>query len=356
MSLIYRFPNNFVVDTATQEYFVEREKFVGDKIMPFTPVMAQKVIWDVRDNERGMTAPHVLGTDPKVGTRQSSKLKEYDPIYFKETDPIREDELLRARALGTIAGVVDLHQLIGQVIRDREDKNFIRAESLRWQAAQGELHINENGVVVDEVFPVQHFYTLIDYDDLPNATPLKDDNAAALMFRGTGASAKGAVCYLNQTTLNWRLENTNDEDLRGYRNQNFLSVTFSLEELNKIQIARGLWTFELYDEGRINEDGDFETFIPDGVEIIFGKRPAGQLIMDVVMTPSMHRQTKEGLPAPGMFTIVEVNGQPNPGVVEVSSAALGAHKNPVVEITGGWYGGPRPRYPRSIIVKHVKLS
>lgn len=352
--LIYRFPTNLSVDTATQEYFVEHEKFKGEQLMPFKEVFTQKVVWDERDNERGMTAPHVLGTDPKVNDRRGSKQKEYEPIYFKESDVIREDELLRARQLGTLGGVVDLHELIGKTIRDREDKNFIRAEALRWQAAQGTISVHENGVNVDETIPVQHFYTLVSYDDFEDATPLKDDLAVKLMFRGTGASAQGAVAYLNQTTLNWKLQNANDDDLRGFRNQNFLSLSFSLEELNKIQVARGLWTYEVYDEGYIDNAGDFKTFIPDGVEIIFGKRPAGQDIMDVVMTPSLHR-IKNGMPAPGMFTIVEVNGKGNPGVLEVSAADLGSSSNPVVKVTGGFYGGPRPRYPRSIIVKHVKL-
>lgn len=353
--LIYRFPSNFVVDQATQEYFVDRAKFIGEKLMPFNLVMAQEVRWDERDNERGMTAAHVLGTDPKINTRRGSKVRRYEPLYFKETDTIREDELLRARQLGTIAGVVDLHELIGKAIRDREDKNFIRAEHLRWQAFQGAIHVHENGVNVDETFPVQHFFTLVSYDDFAGATPLRDDLAVKLMFRGTGASAKGAVAYLNQTTLNWKLQNANDDDLRGFRSQNFLSLAFSLEELNKIQEARGLPIYEVYDEGYIDDDGEFKTFIPDGIEIVFGKRPAGQTASDFIMTPSLHRTTKEGLPAPGPFTIVEVNGQPNPGVLEISAADLGAHKNPVVEVTGGFYGGPRMPYARSIIVKHVKL-
>jgi hypothetical protein len=354
MPLIYRFPTNESVDVATQEYFVEHEKFIGEKIMPFKEVMTQKVIWDVRDNERGMTAPHVLGTDPKIADRRGSKQKEYEPIYFKESDVIREDELLRARELGTLSGMVDLHALIGKTIRDREDKNFIRAEYLRWRAARGQISVHENGVNVEETIPVQHFYTLVSYDDFANATPLADDLAAMKLFRGTGASAKGAVAYINQTTLSWRLQNANDDDLRGFRNQNFLSLSFSLEELNKIQVARGLWTYELYDEGFINDDGDFETYIEDGEEIIFGKRPTGQDIMDVVITPSLHR-TKNGMPAPGMFTVLEVNGKGNPGVLEVSASELGASSNPVIKVTGGFYGGPRPRYPRSIIVKHVKL-
>ena len=351
--LIYRFPTNVSLDQATQEYFVEREKFLGDKILPFRDAWTQRVQWDELDNDRGMTAAHNLGTDPRIDDRRGSRVREYNPLFFKETDVIREDELLRARQLATLGGVVDLHELVGREIKKREDQNFIRAEHVRWQALRGSLVINENGVRVNETFPVQVYHAVVDWDQRATATPLRDGNAVKLMFRGTGASAQGAVGYLNQTTLNWLLENTNDADIRGFRSQNFLSIAFSLEELNRIQAARGLHTYELYDEGYIDEDESFKTFILDGEVIVIGKRPAGQTVGDFVMTPSLHRQ-KNGRDAPGMFTILEVNGRPNTGALEVSLADLGAGKNPRVEITGGFYGGPRMLYARSVVWMVVK--
>lgn len=353
MPIIFRFPTNVALDKVTQEYFIEHDKFIGEKILPFEPVWVQRVQWDERDNERGMTSAHQLGTDPRIGNRRGSKLREYNPIFFKETDVIREDELLRARQFATLGGVVDMSELIGRAVRVREDKNFIRAEKLRWDALGGAIHIAENGVRVDETFPVQTYDAITDWDDRANAKPLRDGNAVKLMFRGTGASAKGAIGYLNQTTLNWMLENQNDNDLRGFRAQNFLSLAFSLEELNRIQQARGLHTYELYDEGYIDDDGNFQTFIPDGVVRVIGKRPAGQTVGDVVMTPSLHRIEK-GMPAPGMFSIVEMNDRPVQGAIEVSLADLGASKNPKVEVTGGFYGGPRLLYPRSVINMRVK--
>jgi hypothetical protein len=340
--IIYRFPTNVSMTQTTQEYVIEREKLLGLKIMPFEEHMTSRVQWDELDSERGMTSPHNMGTDPKIGRRPGRKLHEYTPIPFKETDPITEDELLMARQAGTLGGVVDLHELVGRVQKARVDKTFLRAEWCVWRALRGRLQIDENGVHVDETFNIQTYDVEDDWDDFEAATPLRDDQAVALKFRGTGASAKGARAYLNQTTLNWRLGNRNSNDLAGLWPANLSSVLYDLEQMNKLQEKRGLPVYELYDEGYIDDDGDYQTFIEDGEVIVVGARPAGQKVGGFAMTPTLHNQ-RNGMPAPGFFSILEVNGRGNPGVVEVSSADLGAGKNPKIEITGGVYGGPRMR-------------
>ena len=351
MSLVYTFPTNVTMETATQEYVIEHEKFIGEEIMPFTESMTQRVQWDELDNERGMTAPSNLKSDPKIDLRPGSKLREYKPIPFKETDVVTEDELLEARAYGTLGGVVSLHEIVGRVIRSRSDKTFIRCEWLRWQTLQGEFTINENGVYVHETFPVQTYDALVDWDDRANAVPLQDDNAVAMMFDGTGASPEGAIAYLNQKTLNWRLENTNPEDLAGYRTDN-TTLTFDLELMNKIAIRRGTPQYKLYNKGYHDREGVFTKFIDDGNVVVVGNR-GSQKVGDFNMTPSFHR-IKNGLPAPGFFNVLEVNGKGNPGVVEVSAADLGTGRNPSIANTGGVYGGTRLKFPRSVIKMVVK--
>lgn len=352
MSIIYRVPTNVSMDETTQEYVIEREKFLGEEILPFTEAMTQRVRWDELDAERGMTAPSNLKTDPVIDTRPGSKTREYTPIPFKETDVIGEDELLEARAFGTLGGVVNLSEQIGRVMRARMDKTFIRFEWLRWQTLMGEFTVNENGVYVHEEFPVQVYDVDTDWDDRDNATPLRDDNAVAQMFVGTGASADGAIAYCNRTTLNWRLENANAKDLGGIKVDN-TNLTFDVDQMNKISSRRGVATYRPYEEGYNPRIGDFTKFIPDGIVVVVGKRQKGQKVGDVCLTPSFHR-TKNGQPAPGFFNVLEVNGRGNPGMVEVSAADLGAGKNPRIENTGGGYGGTRLKYPRSVIVMKVK--
>lgn len=350
--LVLTFPTNYELDIVTQEYMIQRERLLGQSILPFQEYFTQKVRWDEKDSERGMTAPHAMDSDPRVDKRPGSVTREYEPIPFKETDLIKESELLKARELGTLAGAISLDRLVMDTMKARTDKTFIRAEWLIWQTLLGGFTINENGVKVVETFAVQTYDPAVAWDAHATAKPLADFNATKLLFRGTGASAMGAMAFFNQKTANDLLENTNADDIRGFRNQNFRDLPFSIEEANSIFAARGLPNLKVYDEGYIDENGNFQLYIPDDKVIIVGKRPSGQRIGEFAMCPSLHRQ-RNGQPAPGFFSFIEVNGGPNAGAASVSTADLGAGKNPKIEITGGVYGGTLLFYPRSIIVMDV---
>ncbi|HKO43339.1 MAG TPA: major capsid protein [Pyrinomonadaceae bacterium] len=349
--ITYRFPTNVSVDGVLQEFVRDSEKLKGIKLMPFVNKYTQRVVWDYRDRERGATAPHNMGADPKIGNRPGSNRVEFTPIPHKETDLLTERDILDAAALGTLGGVVELTSEIGRITRERAEKNYVRAEIEIWQALRGHLQINENGVRVDEVFPVQTYNAEVDWDEVETAKILSDLAAVGLKFPFTGASGRGAVGYLNQVTANWVLGNRNPDDLFGFQNQNFLKLPYSLEEVNKILTARGVPTLEVYDEGYVDEGDDEVRFIEDGEVIVIGKR--AEPVGDYALTPTTHRQ-ENGKNAPGFFSIIEVNGQPNPGAVTV--AAIGSGKNPKVEITGGFYGGPRLLFPRSVVRMNVKVS
>ena len=348
MPITYKYPTNVALDMVTQEYVAQTEKLRGEELMPFADTETQVVQWDELDSERGMTAPHVMGSDPIIDTRPGSKTREFKPIPFKETDLVKENELLNARQFGTLGGVVDLNPLCGRIAKARVDKNRLRAEWTRWQAFRGQLSIVENGVVINESFPIQQYTPLIPFDDRANATILREWNTIKTMYRGTGASARGAVAVGNTVTISAILENANKDDLQGFRNENFRNTSYDVTETNKIFAARGLPTLEENDEGYIDEAGNFQTWLEDGELIIFGSRPAGQALGKWLMTPTLHR-IQNGMPAPGMFEIIEVNGQPSAGSQMVNMIQLGQHKNPKIEITGGLYGGPVLYYPRSII-------
>ena len=158
----------------------------------------------------------------------------------------------------------------------------------------------------------------------------------------------GAKAYMNHTTANLLLENQNDADLKGFQNTNFVNLPYSVEEMNKILMMRGIPEIMVYDEGYYDEDGNYQLFLTDAEVIVIGKRPGGQMVGDWCATPTLHK-SKNGMPAPGYFSIIEVNGNPSAGAMTISLADLGAGKNPKIETTGGIYGGTRLIYPRSIV-------
>jgi len=350
--LVFVFPRNRALDEVLQEVVRDRTKLIGQSILPFVEEQTQMVEWDEEDHEQGKTSAHVMGTEPRIAGRPGSKTHRYEPIPHKEQELIKEDEMLKARQLGTLAGVVNLNDLVMKRFNAGVNKDWITVEAEIWQALLGHLVVNENGVRVDETFPVQEFTPTTPYDDLENATPLADWNACKLLFRNTGASMQGAKEYMNSKTLNRIIENRNTDDLRGF-NDGLRAVTFDVDGLNKINKARGYPEIVEYDEGWEDEDAQFNLFIPDGKSVIVGKRTLGQNAGDYVLTPSLHRQ-KNGLPAPGFFAFVTINGQGNSsGSTSVSLDQLGAASNPKVGVIHGVYGGPRIKFPRSIIKRNL---
>jgi hypothetical protein len=348
MGITFKFPTNVELEMMTREYVAKRERFIGQQIIPLKETMAQKVQWDELDNERGMTVPHQMDADPKVSKRPGSKLREYTPMFFKEKELIKESELLNARAFGTLGGMINIEDLVLERLRARIDKDFIRCEWLIWKMLQGGFTINENDVAVSETFDVQTYDPLVEWDTPATAKPLADIEAVGLLLRGKGATASGAKIYVNRETLNNILAVTNQSDIAAFRNANFVNVNYALGDLNKIYEARGLPMFELYDEGYINANGDFETFIGDGKAILVGKREAGQGHGAFMLTPSLHKQSN-GMPAGGFFSMIEVNDKvTNSGVVSLND--LGAAANPKIGVTTGFYGGPTLFYPKSIVV------
>jgi|CXWL01.1.fsa_nt_gi hypothetical protein len=350
--LTLTFPTNAELNEVVQAFEASPEDYIGKQILPDNESMFQEVRWDERDHDRGITSAHTMGTDPKTGTRQGSRTRSYTPIPFKETDLLKEDEILRSRQLGTMAGTLDLSEEIARIAKDRFDKTEARKEKLRWDTLLGAIAINENGVKVDETFPVQTHDVAVAFGTAATAAPLKEFNAVKLKFRKTGASADGAKAYLNQTTANMLLENQNAGDLKGFQNANFTQLPYSIDEANKVLKVRGLPELVVYDEGWVDDNDDLQLFIPDNRIIVVGKRKKGQSVGDFMSTPSLHNN-RNGQPAPGFFSIIEVNGSPSEQVGAVSMGQLGSSKNPKVEITGGIYGGTRLIYPKSVIVMDV---
>ncbi len=353
MSITFTYPTNVSLDRVIQEYVIDTSGFIGLDIMPVETAMTQKVQWDEMDNERGMTAPHVLGTEPRIDLRPGSKKREYTPIPFKETDLVKEDELLNARQLGTLGGAINLAPLMARIAKGRMDKTRIRQEWSIWAALRGQMTINENGVYVSETFPIQQYAPLVPWNNFATAAPIKDLNAIKLLFRGTGATPRGAMAYLNSTTLNWLLENQNKDDLKGFQNSNYLNLTFDIDQANSILTKRGLPMLMEYDEGYYDKDGNYQTFIADGDVHIVGKRPMMEKIGGWMSTPTLHRVVS-GQAAPGYFEILEVNGVPSGmGANSITIGQLGAGKNPKMELTGGVYGGPFMRFGRSVVRMNV---
>lgn len=347
MALIFQVPTSFALDIVTQEFVNSISGADIDEIMPERDFDTYEVRWDERDSERGMTAPHAMDTDPKIDKRPGSVTRNYTPIPFKESDVLKESDLLVPRALGTASNIINATAEVARIMKARMLKTKARVNWLRWQTLHGGFVIDENGVKETQTFPIQT-HDASNWSDHANSTPFADIMAASLKFEATGASAQGAKIYINQRTLNDVLQNKNENDLWGFRGDKFGAITFSLDDVNKIFPANGLPILVLNNNGYIDEAGAFKTFIANAKAIIVGKRQEGEVVGNFARTISLHRFVN-GAPAPGYFEIIEVNGQPNQGAGQINLVQLGQSANPSVKMTGGVYGGTLLWYPRSII-------
>jgi len=155
--LTLNFPTNSELALVVQDFKPDPAQFIGSQILPDAESMFQVVMWDERDTDRGMTQPHVMGADPKVDIRQGSKTRSYTPIPFKQTDLLKENEILRSRELGTMNQTLDLSAEVARIARNRFIKTQIRKEKLRWDTLQGAISISENDVSISETFAVQTY-------------------------------------------------------------------------------------------------------------------------------------------------------------------------------------------------------
>ena len=91
-----------------------------------------------------------LGSDPKLVEARVLKTLAQKPAHFKEAQRLNERDLLLVRGLGTEDRTRMAGRLVTMAIEDLSLRVDTRVEWAIWQALQGSLTINENGVYVDQ--------------------------------------------------------------------------------------------------------------------------------------------------------------------------------------------------------------
>jgi hypothetical protein len=156
-----------------------------------------------------------------------------------------------------------------------------------------------------------------------------------LLSRGKGVSfGAAAKAFMNRTTANNMLANTNASDLGG-RLANIFStgaaVVPSIGVTNAILAGEDLPQIVVMDDGYVTDAGSFVNYIANGKVVVVGARPGGAPIADMALTRNANN---EGVaPGPYMF-IKDRTGDTVP---------------PTIEVHSGWNGGPRLYYPSAIV-------
>lgn len=332
---------NYTFPTTEKLRAIAAEKLavltLADPIFRFFPIEnidSSKVVWEQGDNTTGLQEVRGLGGSATRVKKTGSKKYTMEPGVYGEFITLDEIELTDTRMIGGTDSV-DISAMVMKA-QDQLQARFVdRVRWIAWQIPQGSLSVlgTDGSILHTDTYPVQTASASVAWATSATAVPMKDFRTWKLLGRGKGCSfGRGAQAFMNSTTANALLNNTNASDLFGKRNSTSSTIS-SIAELNKILLDADLPEIVEFDEGYINDAGTWVNFIPDSKVVIFGKRTDGSRIGCYQMTRNVNNDGAK----PGQYTKVEKKA----GVPIV------------IEVHNGHNGGPALEFPGSIIYASV---
>jgi hypothetical protein len=266
-----------------------------------------------------------------------------EPGYYGEFMTLDELELTMRAQYADPARPINVDDMVMERQDQLLSRRLDRQEKVCWDLViLGVFSSVRNNIVMhSDRYTTQTYASVVAWSTVATATPIADFRAIQLLSRGRGADfGAAAEAWMNRTTFNNLLSNTNAADLGGRRGEFGASLT-SADGVNRVLAAEGLPQIVIYDEGYYaNDDGTgFTLWIPDGKVVIRGARPAGQTIGEFRMTRNVNNPNF----APGVYQEVIDRGAPGPGKVIPRT----------IEVHDGFNGGPVLFYPGSIVVMSV---
>lgn len=304
--------------------------------MPIVEVEAHLLEWEQEDNYVGLQQVRGLNGQPGRVKSVGGKKFRVEPGVYGEFATIDEEDLTVRRQLGTPLAPITITDLVLRKQDQLLGRRIDRIRYIGWTLiSAGTFSVsNADGTVVHtDTYTTQTYDAAVGWGTVATATPLADLRAIKLKHRGKGVSfGAQAKAYMNQTTFNKMIANTNSADLYGKRTSGLANV-MSLADVNSLLAGEDLPQIVIYDEGYLDDSGSFQLFIANDVVVVVGRRPGGQKIMDYAMTRNANNPNLE----PGAY--MEVVESPRPPRQ--------------VEVHDGHNGGPRLYFPSAIVIADV---
>ena len=278
-------------------------------ILPIEEVDDDLIIWEQEANYIGLQAYRGINGQPSRVKKVADNRYIVQPGYYGDQQDLNEQDLTRRRLFGTFGTAVDVSDLVAKAQRQLLVRRLDRIEQIGWSLLTlGAFStFNEDGLLVHtDTFSTQTFTASVSWINLSTATPLQDLRALKLLHRGHSVRFDSkATLYVNQTTLNALLNNTNANDLGGKKNMYGATANLSVDEVNKILLGNDLPRVEAMDEGYIDDSGTFQLFIPNYTGTLVGKRMSGTPIGSYAMTRNANNPDM----AAGAYTKVVDHGE-----------------------------------------------
>lgn len=306
---------------------------------PIADVDAHLLKWEQKDNYLGLQQIRGLNGEPPRVKRIGHKSYQMAPGAYGEFVAIDEQELTTRRQIGTFGDTITVDDLVSEAEEQLEQRELDRVEQIVWTLlATGTFSVsNVNGAVTHtDAYTTQTFTAGVTWATSATATPLANFRAVQLLGRGKGVSfGAGAKAYMNRSTLNAMLANTNNNDIAGRRVTGLLSV-LNQNEVNNILMGEDLPTVVPYDEGYIDDAGAFQLFIPNNKVIVIGQRPQSQDVGEYRKTRNANNPDL----GPGSYTMIY--------------DSMDAQKPPRnLEVHRGHNGGPVIFFPSAVVTMTV---
>lgn len=334
----FTYPKNSELSEIAQDLVavLTRDDPIFD-ILPIRSVDASLVEWEQGDNYVGLQQIRGLEGEPLRVKRVGLKRFAQQPGVFGEFLRIGETELTTRRAAGTYNQPISLDDLVMRLQEQLLTREINLIKKIGWNlVALGQFSVIGPGgvVMLTGEYEPQTYDALVDWGTPGSATPLQDFRNIALLGRGTSSKfGAGATAYMNQETFNKLISNTNAADLYGRRTSGLANV-LSLNDTNALLMGEGLPKIEIYDDGYLDDAGDFQLYIPADSVVVVGQRPGGAMPGEYQMVRNASNRNME----PGPYDAI------------VDSLDTGTPIPRTIDVHRGHNGAPALQYPSQIVI------
>jgi hypothetical protein len=313
----------------------------GRPTFDFFPIVTQDaymLIWEQMDNFVGLQYARGLNGEPTRIKKTGAKRYVMQPGVYGEFEYIDEEELTLRRQYGSFNAPINLDDLVMIAQTKLMQRELDRVEAIIWTLlTTGTFSVvGPTGAVLHtDTFTETTFSASVGWGTVATATPLADFRAVQLLSRGKSVSfGANAQAWMNQTTFNNMIANTNNADLYG-RRQAGLGIINNLQDANRLLAGENLPQIVIYDQGYLDETNTFQLFIPNNKVVVIGQRPAGQVVGQYRM---VRNANNPGF-APGPYSQVVDNIDDGP------PRSIAVHR--------GHNGGPILFYGTAMVVMSV---
>jgi hypothetical protein len=302
------YPSNAELQEIAQDFM---PRLMADRpTFGFFPIVNQDaymLIWEQMDNFIGLQFARGLNGEPTRVKKTGAKRYVMQPGVYGEYEYIDEMELTLRRQYGSFNAPVNIDDLVVTATMKLKQRELDRIEAIIWTLlATGTFSVvGPTGATLHtDSFTETTFSSGVTWATSATATPLGDLRSVQLLARGKSVDfSAGAEVWMNQTTFNQFISNSNSADLFG-RRQAGLSLINNITDANALLSGENLPSIRIYDKGYFDETNTFQLFIPNNKAVVIGRRPAGQTVGQYRM---VRNANNPGL-APGAYTKIVDNG------------------------------------------------